>query len=432
MTEFAEPTQNEPIKKIPSKHLKPRGSNHVGMRQFNERTVLQNIRLHPNVSKADIARLTKLSTQTASVIIDALLEEGLLLRGEPLKGKVGQPSVPILLNPDGAFSIGINVGRSRTDVLLMDFVGKVRERISLRYKFPDPQTLFGDIGRCLAQIQDHLGPELASRLVGVGVAAPFWLGSWHEYWGTSVTEVEIWNHIDIKEQIEAITPLPVEFSRDTASACIAELVVGQGRSVRSFFYLYISTFIGGGLVIDSHLHTGLRGNAGAVGSLPLGIASAGQKPAQLLDTASLWSLEKIFEQHGLDRSAVYDARAMQEPWLPHTQNWLEVASQHIAFSVISTASILDIEGVIIDGLCDRSLLRGLLEGVHRAVQHYNWEGLYQPEILEGSIGADARAMGGALLPIYAHFAPDRDLFLKMGEEHKTPLEGKGNARGSRN
>jgi hypothetical protein len=37
----------------------------------------------------------------------------------------------------------------------------------------------------------------------------------------------------------------------------------------------------------------------------------------------------------------------------------------------------------------------------------------RPRVLAGTIGSDARAIGGALLPLYANFAPDRDLFLKI-------------------
>ena len=47
------------------------------------------------------------------------------------------------------------------------------------------------------------------------------------------------------------------------------------------------------------------------------------------------------------------------------------------------------------------------------MDRYNWEGVVRPAVLEGTIGADARAMGGGLLPLYANFAPDRDLFLKL-------------------
>jgi hypothetical protein len=39
----------------------------------------------------------------------------------------------------------------------------------------------------------------------------------------------------------------------------------------------------------------------------------------------------------------------------------------------------------------------------------------RPQLAAGTIGADARAIGAALLPLYLHFAPDRDLFLKLDE-----------------
>ena len=56
-----------------------RGSNHVGMRQFNERIVLQAVRHHGAIPKADLARLTQLSNQTVGIIVGRLLDDGLLL-----------------------------------------------------------------------------------------------------------------------------------------------------------------------------------------------------------------------------------------------------------------------------------------------------------------------------------------------------------------
>jgi len=37
----------------------------------------------------------------------------------------------------------------------------------------------------------------------------------------------------------------------------------------------------------------------------------------------------------------------------------------------------------------------------------------RPDIIAGTIGSDARALGGALMPLYANFAPDREVFLKL-------------------
>ncbi len=397
--------------------LRPRGSNQVGMRQFNERVVLQAIRLHGALPQAQIARLTHLTAQTVSLIIARLEGDGLLLRLEPLRGKVGQPSVPIALNPDGAFSIGIKIGRRSMDALLLDFTGGVRERLSLAYGFPDPDTLFDEIDARLRLLRKALKPALRERLHGIGVAAPLSLGGWRQLLGVAPELAAKWHDIDIRERVARLPAsgkLAVEFAKDTAAACVAELVAGQGRSIRSFLYLFVDTFIGGGLVLDSHLRGGLHGNAGAVGSLPLGLArGSASAPDQLLSVASLWNLEALYAGAGLDVTAATDARALAEPWRPCTRAWIDRACPAIALALNSAAGLLDLEGVIVDGSFSRELLAELLAAIEQALDRYSWEGVARPAVLAGTIGSDARAMGGALLPLYAHFAPDRDLFLKL-------------------
>ena len=59
------------------------GSNLTGIAQYNERLVLQLIRRAQSLTKADIARITHLSAQTASVIINRLLAEKLLCKQKP-------------------------------------------------------------------------------------------------------------------------------------------------------------------------------------------------------------------------------------------------------------------------------------------------------------------------------------------------------------
>ena len=396
------------------RRLRPRGSNHFGMRQFNERVVLQAIRLHGSVAKAEIARLTRLTPQTVQIIIARLEADALVRKLEPVRGKVGQPSVPMALNPDGAYSIGIKIGRRSLDMLLLDFTGQVRERSELRYPYPDPDTLFGEIEARLHALTQALPAKLRGRLHGVGVAAPLALGGWQTLLGMPARPAARWAEIDIRERVAAMTALPVEFVKDTAAACVAELVAGRGRSIGSFLYVFVDTFIGGGLVIDSHLRGGLNGNAGAVGSLALGLAEAGRgAPPQLLSQASLVNLEARYGAHELDAGAATDARAMQRPWWPHTERWLREAAPAVAFAINGAAALLDLEGVIVDGSFSRELLRALLAAVGAALDLYDWEGVARPAVLEGTIGSDARAMGGALLPLYANFAPDRDLFLKL-------------------
>ena len=392
--------------------LRPRGSNHVGMRQFNERVVLHAIRLNGSLPKAEIARLTGLTAQTIGLITTRLEDDGLLIRHQPLRGRIGQPSVTMALNPDGAFSLGIKIGRRSADLLLVDFTGAVRRRESMHYKFPDAQTLLPAIKTHMSAIQDGLG-ALAMRLVGVGLAAPLNLGGWHKMLGLPPSVSDEWNHIDLSAQVQSFSEAPVSFAKDTSAACVAELVAGRGRDLKSFLYLFVDTFVGGGLVINSHLHNGVHGNAGAVASLPLQVSAGKGMPEQLLAHASLWELEQSFKEHGLDPTAAYDARAMEAPFEVFTSAWIASASLALAQCVVSGTAFLDIDAVVLDGSFTREMLARLIDHTEAALATYDWEGLYPATLVAGSIGSDARALGGALLPLHENFAPDRDIFLKV-------------------
>ena len=387
------------------------GSGPIGMRQFNERIILKAIRLHGALPKAEVARLTHLSSQTASVLINALLADGLVIKQDRVRGRVGQPSVPIALNPDGAFTLGIKVGRRSLDVLTMDFAGEVRYRELLEYDYPDPEIIFPTIARKLELVDARLGTH-SKRLVGVGVAAPLWLGGWGKFLGAPAGVMESWKKISIRNRIQAMTPLPVEFAKDTTAACAAELVMGQGRSLRNFLYLFIGTFIGGGLVIDGRLHPGPHGNAGAVGSLPLPSSQQGPR-AQLLHKASGLVLEQALRKLGLPSVAAHDARASSAEAQPATSEWLDEACPALALTVTSATAFLDLDAVVIDGSLNRSLIEEVLRRTDTLLsENFNWEGMSRPRLLPGSIGADARAMGGAILPLYSNFAPNHELMLK--------------------
>ena len=398
------------------------GSNQVGMRQFNERIVLQAIRLHGPLAKADVGRLTRLSMQTVSMIVDRLIDDGLLARQPRVRGRIGQPSVPIALRPEGAYTIGIKVGRRSLDVLAMDFVGHVCSRDVLEYAYPDPRVLFPALEVKLARLNETLG-ERTRQVVGVGVAAPLWLGGWRDFLGAPPDALDAWHDIDIRAHIAAMTGLPVEFAKDTTAACAAELVMGQGRGIHNFLYLFVGTFIGGGMVIDGRLHSGPHDNAGAVGSIPVagagrndGQGGAKQPTRQLLHAASGFVLEQLLSDAGAPAAAAHDHRALSPEWWRVTEQWLDTACPAIDGALINATALLDLEAVVIDGELDRQLVREIIRRTERVLDGFVWEGMVRPQLLEGTIGADARAMGGAILPLYAHFAPVHELFLKPATE----------------
>jgi predicted NBD/HSP70 family sugar kinase len=397
-----------------ARRLRPRGSNQVGMRQFNERVVLQTLRLHGSLAKADLARFTHLSAQTIAMIVARLEKDDLIRYGEPVRGRVGQPAVPISLNPEGAYSIGVSIGRRMLSTLLIDLTGGVVYRHVDLYPYPDPSALFTSIAEHLDLVRDRLGARRARKLVGVGVAAPLLLGGWNRLLGVAPERVEPWNQVDLLATVQNLTRLPVHFAKDTNAACIAEMVTGRGRELKSFLYLFVDTFIGGGVVLDSHLHAGQHANAGAIGSVPVVSAGSGRDRTaeQLLGLASLWNLERLFERNGIDPLAAYDVRALDPEALVHTRAWAVETAHAMAMGIASGVAWLDIDAVVIDGSFDRQLLAMLLQELELALARHEWEGLWRPALLAGTIGTDARALGGAILPMHSAFGPDRELFLK--------------------
>ena len=83
------------------------GANQSEVRAHNERLMLSVLHQDGAMPGSEMARRTGLSSQTVSVILRKLEQDGLILRGESQKGRVGKPSVPMGINPEGLFSYGI-------------------------------------------------------------------------------------------------------------------------------------------------------------------------------------------------------------------------------------------------------------------------------------------------------------------------------------
>ena len=206
---------------------------------------------------------------------------------------------------------------------------------------------------------------------------------------------------------------PVHSMKDTAAACVAELVEGRGRGMHSFLYIFVDTFIGGGLVIDSHLRNGLTGNAGAIGSMPLGLPDGHGAAPQLLSVASLHTLEQAWRDAGLPDPGFDGPEPLQAPWRDVTRAWLAAAA-HARSRTRSTAPLparprrRDRRRRHPPQPARRADRRDRGGDAALATGKASTRRSCSP----APIGPDAGALGGALLPLHANFAPDRDLFIK--------------------
>jgi predicted NBD/HSP70 family sugar kinase len=388
-----------------------RGTNQTGVRLYNERLVLSLIRRHGSLPKAEIARLTGLSAQTVTVIIRQLEADGLLVREAPQRGKVGQPLVPFSLNRDGAFSLGLKIGRRSCDLVLMDFVGGVRASLHETYPYPAPPVLMRFAGEGAAALAATLGERERSRIAGLGIAAPFELWNWEEQVGAPRAVLDAWRRFDIQREIAGICPWPVSFCNDATAACAAELTFGNPGHHLDFLYFFIGSFIGGGVVLNGSLYPGRSGNAGALGSMLVPRAEGGGGE-QLIRRASLYVLENRLLAAGHDPAMLWRDPDDWGNVGPPLEEWIAEASASLALAIVSAIAVIDFQAVIIDGALPVQVRRRVVEATAAALTRLDHQGLSPVAIAEGAIGSGARGIGAACLPLLANFARDRELLFK--------------------
>jgi predicted NBD/HSP70 family sugar kinase/biotin operon repressor len=387
-----------------------RGTNQSGMRAFNERLVLTLVYRNHGLAQRDIARATGLSAQTISVIIRQLERDGLLVKGEPVRGRVGQPSVPLAVNPRGAFFLGLKVGRRSAEMVLTDFFGAVLGNCRANYRWPTPDRIIGFAKDSIASLSAKLNSEELKRLSGVGIATPFELWNWARQTGAPADEMEKWRSADLQAEIATITDLPVFLINDATAACAAELRFGQSAGYKDFIYFYIGTFIGGGLVLNGGLYNGRTGNAGSIGGMPVPDEQGGI--VQIIDRTSIIVLERMLELSGQDASPLWNSPESWPEFGVPVEDWIGIVSRSLAHAIVASVSIIDFEFAIIDGGLPADIRARIVAETQRAVLTFDLQGVQLPLIEEGSIGNNARALGAASLPLIERFLLDRNVALE--------------------
>ena len=390
-----------------------RGTNQNRVRLYNERLVLSLIRRHGSLPRAEIARLTALSAQTITVIMRALERDQLVLKQDRQRGKIGQPSIPFALNPDGAFSLGLKIGRRSSELVMMDFTGGVRRSFRETGSYPTPAGVLDFVGKSLATLAGELAPEVKRRIAGLGIAAPFELWSWEEQIGAPRSVLDQWRTFRVEEEVARICPWPVFFCNDATAACAAELVLGDGANHQDFLYFFIGSFVGGGVVLNGSLYPGRSGNAGALGSMPV-TALDGRRAfsGQLIRSASIYVLEQKLIAAGRDASVLWRSPDDWGDPGASLDQWIDEASEGLAFAILAATSVIDFAAAIIDGAFPASVRARIVARTAERAALLDHRGLSPAAILEGSIGSGARGLGGACLPLLANFARDREVLFR--------------------
>jgi len=378
-----------------------RGTNQGGMREANERLVLSVLRRTGNLAKADIARITGLSAQTVARLIQSMESDGLILRGEPQKGRIGQPSVPLSINPNGAIFLGMKVGRRSVEMIATNFVGEIIDQRSKLYDYPDFDTVVEFAKSASAALVGALPTELHARVGGLGIAMPFFLWNWAPLLGVAPERMDSWKTRDLHAELSATLDMPIFLQNDATAACSAELVFGEDDLPANTLGIFVAFFVGGGLVVNHQLFSGSIGNA--AGLAPIAIPDRDGGFCRLIDLASLSVLEKRLQRAGHDTREMWESA---DEWsFPNdiVDDWVDGCAHGLSHAIHAAQTFLDLDAVLLEGWIPRAVLTDLCERVEQKMGNLDLAGVRLPELRVGMIGKNARELGAASLPLSHRF-----------------------------
>ncbi len=225
-------------------------------RDINRRIVLNLIRTHQPISRADLARYSGLQRSTVSVIAEQLINERWITEGANGHSLRGRRPRFLHLNKERAGIIGINIRPAQTTLAFAD----LDARFLAQESFATTQDPKHFVVELIPRIQNLI------RAIGVSLPGRVDLRTKRLVFAPNLG----WSNVDLKTPIEKATGLPVELENAANSCALAEIWFGRhAEGVRNLLAVTVSEGIGCGLILNHQLLQGSTGMAGEFGHVAL-------------------------------------------------------------------------------------------------------------------------------------------------------------------
>jgi N-acetylglucosamine repressor len=230
-------------------------------KDHNTRLVLKTIYNQDRISRADIARATRLTKTTVSSIVADLIQEGLVEETGLGTSDGGKP--PILLSVvDGArHFIGIDLANSQFRGATVNLRGDIVHRFSLPVKEADGDAAL----QLIYTLIDNLLAASTKPIGGIGVGTP---GLMDPHNGVIRQAVNLnWRDLPLRRLIVERYGLPCHIANDCQAAALGEYTFTRNSLTANLVVVKIGRGIGSGIVLNGQLYYGDGYGAGEIGHL---------------------------------------------------------------------------------------------------------------------------------------------------------------------
>jgi len=394
------------------------GTNTDHGHRFNRRVVIDAIRVHGPVSRADIARRTGLSPQTISNIVD-LLQDSNLIREEPrpATGR-GQPPIDLLINPNGGHTVGVSFDQRQLVAVITNLAGEIKGQTSMALEASPPAVVLPLIEATVHSLigKARIPPE---EVWGVGVVMPavFDNGALVSLGPIVVPE---WENFALLKRLEERLSIPVHVDNDATAAAVGEKLYGVGRELSDFFYIFIGAGIGAGVISEGRPFRGGHGNAGEIGHLvtvpdgrPCPCGNRGCLERYLGLASAQSALTGIPERaEPVDEQRILQAFREDDPAIGQ---WLDEAAAQLRLATVVVENLFDPQATVVGGTIPEPMIDALLSRATPLPRSLtSRRGEQSPRLIKAQSGLETPALGAAALAAFDNITPDVSLLFKQG------------------
>jgi N-acetylglucosamine repressor len=237
-------------------------------RAINRQIVLDLLRAHQAISRADLARLLGMQRSAAGRIVSDLIAQGLVREGAPGAAHRGRKPTLLHLDSDGRCAVAVDVRVTRTYVVATDLVGRELTAVRSFATDHEPQAFAAHLASEVHRLLSDHGES--GRCLGVGVAFPGML----DRSGSVVLRAPGmgWRDVRLREPLSERLGLPVVMENAAKACALALIWSARGdEPPGDLAFVSVSDGVGVGIVMAGEVLRGRNNAAGEFGHLPLSI-----------------------------------------------------------------------------------------------------------------------------------------------------------------
>jgi N-acetylglucosamine repressor len=232
------------------------------MKKINKTLVLDIIRQHAPISRAKIAKMTKLTPPTVTNLVRDLLNMGMIKEAGRTDSTGGRKAINLQINAQACYIIGVNIGVSRCSVVIADLQAKIttREQENLT-TLPGSSIMDTAIRTIERAIVSSNVPQ--DKLIGMGVGMH---GLVNSDSGIAVFAPNFGlRNIAVKQILEDKFGIPVYMDNNVRVMELGESWLAHGKDVDNFVFLNVGMGIGAGVVLNQEVYRGMSESEGEIG-----------------------------------------------------------------------------------------------------------------------------------------------------------------------